>query len=248
MKFKYKIMVVQTDQQKLEDLIGILESSFASVVAAPAKRASATLQNFGPDLIITYYSTADMAGILFFKKLAALADVSLVPTIFIADSQVYDHRLNAYELGAVDFIQRPLDKDKISKKCLGHILQGRAVRPGDKITVGNLTVDLNSKEVRVQNLVISLTTLEYKVLHCLLTSPRPIVTRSEIYQAVWKQDLSSTGRLDTQLYNLKKKLINFDGKIKSVNKVGMRILTNESIFVQELTKLEPPPPSRAPRL
>ena len=105
------------------------------------------------------------------------------------------------------------------------------------VHIGNLSLYPHSESVTIEGQPVTLTQLEYKILYFLLSTPRQVVTRSEIYEYVWGPSLVSSGRLDTQLYNLKKKLTNFNGKIKSVNKVGMRILIAESTFSQEQKKV-----------
>jgi DNA-binding winged helix-turn-helix (wHTH) protein len=79
---------------------------------------------------------------------------------------------------------------------------------------------------------VKLTDLEFKILQYLLVTPRNVITRTEICQHVWGSEMVNTGRLDTQLYNLKKKISAFNGKIKSVNKIGMRILAGDTTFYQ----------------
>jgi DNA-binding response OmpR family regulator len=241
-KSAQKILIVQTERQKLLDVAEILRTSFTRIVTAPEKQAFAVLEEMQPDLIFTDYSVSDMTGILFFRKLLENPVMGLIPTIFVSESRSYDHRLNAFEIGAADFIHRPFGKEEIQQKSLIHIRNRRYILPDQRVAMANLILDPNLAEVRIDGAKIPLTELEYKVLHCLLTTPRQIITRSEIYASVWGKDMTSTGRLDTQLYNLKKKIKKFRGKIKSVNKIGMRILAEESIFFQEGKKLEPPPP------
>jgi DNA-binding response OmpR family regulator len=120
-----------------------------------------------------------------------------------------------------------------------HIKNQRRIADDKSIHISNLSLYPNSESVLISGETVALTQLEYKILHFLLSTPRQVLTRSEIYENVWGPELSSSGRLDTQLYNLKKKLARFNGKIKSVNKVGLRILIAESSFSQEQKKADP---------
>ncbi|MBC7370345.1 MAG: response regulator transcription factor [Bdellovibrionaceae bacterium] len=233
---RYTILVVQTERQKLLDVITSLNTHFPNVVAVSDDRALEMTASLQPDLIVTDYSVSDMAGIVFFKKLITDPVLGLIPTLFVSDSRSYDYRLNAYEIGATDFVSRPLDVIDLCKRSSVHIRNRRILDKEGSVSMGNLELRPKSKEVFIDGKPAALTDLEFRILHCLLTTPRPIITRSEIYKAVWGQDMSDTGRLDTQLYNLKKKIKSFDGKIKSINKIGMRILASESIFFQESKK------------
>lgn len=231
-----KILIIHGKSQVLVDLYPPLKAHCALTISASNFEE---VPDHDFDLIIVDYSVSDMTGILLYKKINQAAKHSLVPAIFVADSKSYDHRLNAFEMGAADFISRPFEKKNLIKKCLLHIKNRRRIAEDKSIHIGNLSLYPGAESVLINGDDIALTHLEYKILHCLLSTPRQVVSRSEIYEQVWGPAFLSSGRLDTQLYNLKKKLVKFNGKIKSVNKVGMRILIAESTFSQEPKKTDP---------
>lgn len=239
-----KILVIHGQQQKLKDVLMPLETQFKTIYTASVL-TDVTETDY--DLILVDYSVTDMTGILLYKQLLHSPNFALIPAIFVADTKSYDHRLNAFEIGASDFLTRPLNFEEMIHKCQVHIQNRRRIAEDQSIHIGNLSFYPNSEAVIVAGKSIPLTQLEYKILHFLLSTPRQVVARSEIYEYVWGPDHSSTGRLDTQLYNLKKKLNEFNGKIKSVNKVGMRILIAESTFSQEQKKTAQQSQSPGPR-
>lgn len=243
-----RILAIQTSRQQLQDACKILQPRCLDLLSVASAQE---IPNLDFDLILVEYAVADMTSVLIYKNLvASLPQQSpwgLAPAIFIADTRTYDHRLNAFEIGAADFIARPLEERDLLKKCGMHIKNRRRFSEDQCVHIGNLSLNPLTQTVKVEQNIVNLTQLEYKILHFLVMSPRPVVTRTEIYEHVWGSPMTSTGRLDTQLYNLKKKIAKFNGKIKSVNKVGMRILMAESTFSQEAKKADPPPPSPGPR-
>jgi DNA-binding response OmpR family regulator len=240
-----KVLVVHSKKQKLNDIAQFIQEHVPQVFSA-SNFDEVTQPDY--DLILVDYSVTDMAGILTYKKMTQLPNYSMIPSIFIAETKAYDHRLNAFEIGAADFLTRPLENQELLSKCTTHIQNRRHIFADQSIHIGNLSLYPDSDCVIINGKSIPLTLLEYKILHFLLSTPRQVVARSEIYEHVWGPDLTSSGRLDTQLYNLKKKLSDFNGKIKSVNKVGMRILIAESTFSQEQKKSGPQSPSPGPHL
>lgn len=241
---KSRILIIHGKNQNLNDLAQDLKTLCAEVHT----QTSPDLAEHPPvDLLLIEYSVLDMTGILFYKKILQSPEFGLIPAIFIADTRSYDHRLNAFEMGAADFISRPIEHKDLLKKCCTHIQNRRRIYDDRSVHIGNLSLYPDTENVVVAGESLTLTQLEYKILYFMLSTPRQVVTRTEIYENVWGQALSSTGRLDTQLYNLKKKLAKFDGKIKSVNKVGMRILTSDSTFSQESKKADPQSPNLGPR-
>lgn len=228
-----KVLIVHGKRQKLSDVHQLIQPHFATIYVAST---FAEISESDYDLILVDYSVTDMTGILLYKQMTKTPNFSLIPSIFVSDTRSYDHRLNAFEIGAADFLTRPIDDQELLGKCHMHIQNRRRILPDESIHIGNLSLYPGNDCAIINGKSVQLTQLEYKILHFLLSTPRQVVARSEIYEHVWGPDQTSSGRLDTQLYNLKKKLSEFNGKIKSVNKVGMRILIAESTFSQESKK------------
>lgn len=240
-----KILVVHGELQHPQDLIQILQTNFNKVTTLSKPQA---LPHDIPDLLVVDYRVHDMTGILLYRNLILRPELSLTPAIFVSHTTSQDHRLNAYELGAADYLTRPLKSSELLKKCHLHFQQQRRILQDHSVHIGNLSLFPETEEVFVAGNPVSLTKYEYKILSYLLSTPRQIVSRSEIYENVWGPNHTSSGRLDTQLYNLKKKLGGFNGKIKSVNKVGMRVLLSDSTFSQEAARPAPQPLPQVPHL
>lgn len=234
-----KLVVIQTEKKKLTDVIEIFRNAGIEANVFPHPPSLDEIRTIDPDLLILDYCVQDMSGILFYKKIAEDPDLYLIPAIFISDSKSYQHRLNAFEMGATDFINRPFAADDLVRKAHMHVQNRKRFNEDKSVEIGNLRLDPQLGKVLVNNQPVSLTQLEYKILHYLLTKPKQVITRTEIYEDIWGKSMTSTGRLDTQLYNLKKKLHEFSGKIKSVNKIGMRVLIEDTTFYPEQKTLEP---------
>jgi DNA-binding response OmpR family regulator len=186
----------------------------------------------GVDLVFLEYSVTDMSGILLFKKMSLLPEFSLIPVIFVSKTKAYDHRVNAFEMGAADFLVAPFNDERVLEMAASQLLNCRRFLPDGSVKIANMQFHPSSRSVWVDGQKVKLTDLEFKILQYLLITPRNVITRTEICQHVWGSEMVNTGRLDTQLYNLKKKISAFNGKIKSVNKIGMRVLAGDTTFYQ----------------
>jgi DNA-binding response OmpR family regulator len=173
-----------------------------------------------------------MSGILLFKKMSLLSNFSLIPVIFVSKTKAYDHRVNAFEMGAADFLTTPFDSERVLEITDSQLKNSRRFLADGTVRIGNMQFHPGSRSVLLDEQKVKLTDLEFKILQYLLITPRNVITRTEICQHVWGDEMVNTGRLDTQLYNLKKKIAAFNGKIKSVNKIGMRVLAGETTFYQ----------------
>lgn len=219
----------------LAEVAHALKPHFNNVILCSDKDSWHHLED-GVDLVYVEYSVTDMSGILFFKKMSSLPQYSLIPTIFVSKTKAYDHRVNAFEVGAADFLSRPFSASRIVEMTTSHLKNRRRIFEDGSVKIGNLQFYPNSHSVVIDEQKVKLTDLEYKILRYLLVTPKNVITRDEICQHVWGDHMVNTGRLDTQLYNLKKKIAAFNGKIKSVNKIGMRVLAGDTTFYQEQRK------------
>jgi DNA-binding response OmpR family regulator len=233
-----KILIVDTSMDKSEpssllaEVRNILIKHVQNVTISSESQSWSHLEG-GADLVYAEYSVTDMKGILFLKKMTADPRYCLIPTIFVSRTKAYDHRVNAFEIGAADFISRPLAEDQVVAMTKSQLENRRRIFENGSVRVGNMFFDPSSHSVLIEGEKIKLTELEFKILRYLLVTPKNVITRDEICNEVWGGVLSTTGRLDTQLYNLKKKISHFNGKIKSVNKIGMRVLAGETTFYRE---------------
>lgn len=227
-EIQLKVLLVENEKCRLNDIFNAFESSFFQVTVIHPETPLSLVEELQPDIVFLEYSISDMSGILFFKKIVSNPKLSQTPTIFVSDSRLHEHRLHCFEIGASGFLSRPITNKKLTKATQAYVNGRKRIQSDETITIGNLLLNPNSNEVRIGDNNILLTKIEFKILHCLLQSTQPVLSRAEICEYVWGENLSNTGRFDTQLYNLKKKLRGFDGVIKSVSKIGLRILVGDT--------------------
>ncbi len=226
--FLQKVLLVQGQSKQLQDVAETLKSSDFDIAFIDPKDSLTKIDEIHPDLIFLQYSISDMSGILFCKSVIENPTYALVPIVFISNSQLREHRLHAFELGAVGYITRPISKIELTNAAKSYTKGRKHIREDRCILIGNLFLNPTLKKVFINDKEVALTAIEFKLLHFLLADKKQIIPKSEIYEHLWGKDVSKTGRLDTQLYNLKKKIYNFNGAIKSVSKIGLRIIVENA--------------------
>src|SRR5437868_4252796 len=123
LKTKSKILILHGNLQGLADLSRVLAEHFSDIFQASRIEDVVPHQTF--DLILVDYSVSDMTGILLYKKINQSAQHSLTPSIFIAETKSYDHRLHAFEMGAADLINHPFENKDVIRKCQLHLKNRR---------------------------------------------------------------------------------------------------------------------------
>ena len=91
------------------------------------------------------------------------------------------------------------------------------------ITVGNLSVQGRSREVKVDDEILDLSPLEYGILILLLTRQNEVVSRNEIMEEVWEDQEKDDRLIDPHLTSLRKKINLFNCEIQTVYGKGYRL-------------------------
>ncbi|MCB5283353.1 response regulator transcription factor [Arthrobacter sp. AL08] len=95
----------------------------------------------------------------------------------------YD-QTDAFDLGADDYLTKPFSFIVLVARIRALVRRGAPVRPVT-LTLGSLTLDPGSRNVRRRGSTIELTAREYGLLHYLMRSHDQVVSKSQILDNVW---------------------------------------------------------------
>lgn len=155
-----------------------------------------------PDLIIADIMLEDGH----FFQLLNEEDLSLtVPYLVISGSDDLETINNAFEADAIDYILKPLNHNEIKAKVERFLnkIEEKSLESSRSLEALNIDfTNFTNKEVRI---IESFNIKEDKTLH-----------RNEIVQIIWKNIAIHPNTLDVHIYNLRKKLKEFDYGIKAI--------------------------------
>jgi two-component system OmpR family response regulator len=149
-----------------------------------------------------------------------------VPVILLTARSALHERVEGLNLGADDYLGKPFYMEELLARI--HAVARRAT--GDQLSlmqVGNLTVNLITREVRVGKEVVDLTVREFSLLELLMRSPGRVFTRTHILEHVWGYDFDpQTNVVDVYVRRLRSKVdVNPEAPlIETVRGVGYRII------------------------
>lgn len=133
-------------------------------------------------------------------------------------------RIDYIKDGVTDFLSKDMEKEEI----LVRIQKGlEKEKDPNRVHLGNLILDKFYFSVSVNDLVLNLTLIEYKLLNYLLNDPFEIKSREEITDYTWNGAHVDKNVLNTHLCNLKSKLKDWDHEIQSVRFKGMKVKKKE---------------------
>ncbi|MDU5467603.1 MAG: response regulator transcription factor [Peptoniphilus harei] len=130
-----------------------------------------------------------MDGITLIMKMREMTNIPII--VLSAKSEVTD-KIVGLNVGADDYITKPFNAVELTARVNSLIrryfsLGASEIKKGD-LKIGRLCISDESKEVRVEDEIVSLTPYEYKILYLLVKNPGRVFSSAEIYERVWEEE------------------------------------------------------------
>ena len=124
--------------------------------------------------------------------------------------------------GADDYISKPVNFSILLLRI--HSLLRRTSEKVENIHYGNIIIDLNSHNVKINNIPIELTRKEFEILVFLIENKNKVLSREEIKNKVWEDNnFTDLRSVDTHIKNLRMKLGENGDMVKTIRGYGYKI-------------------------
>lgn len=208
---KYKILVVEDDDNIQTVVSSLLEVNDYQVISAKSCAAAKTMYvSHIPDLIILDLGLPDSDGTVFLRE---LRQKELTPVIVLSARSEEKEKVKALDLGANDYVTKPFGSAELLARIRSALRSNRfssdeGKLPGGKFTIGDLIIDYDSRRIWVGSEEIKLTQTEYNILAFLSEHCGKVMTYSAIIKAVWREypDEGGIKKLQVNMANIRKKL------------------------------------------
>ena len=145
-----------------------------------------------------------------------------IPVIFITARSAIDDRLKGLTSGAEDYMIKPFDPKELLARV--NIVLRRYDKADKILTLGDLTVNTESNEVKKGEEVIKLTPKEFEMLVLFLRNKNITLYRDKIYEAVWGGETDEETRtVDLHVQRLRKKA-GLKNSLVTVYNIGYKIV------------------------
>lgn len=143
------------------------------------------------------------------------------PVIFITAKGSLEDKIKGLKLGAEDYIVKPFQVGELLARV--EVVLRRYDKGAKQIVIGNVSIDMASRQVFQNGKVIELTMKEYDLLLELVRNKNIALYREQLYEKVWNEPFTGETRtLDSHIQRIRRKL-HWDDKIKTVFRIGYRL-------------------------
>src|SRR5689334_4178102 len=208
--------------------VGLSAHGYQIIEASNGKMALELLGQQPPDLIILDLGLPDMQGHELLRTVRARNDS--VPIVVLSSRDDEAGKVQALDLGADDYVTKPFGMDELlarMRAALRHQLQTHGERP--VFRVGDLSVDLVRRIVKVGDKVVKLSPKEYDLLRVLVQHAGKVLTHKFLLTELWG-DLSDAQYLRVYVRQLRQKLEDDPEKPKYIHTetgIGYRLCAPE---------------------
>ncbi len=141
------------------------------------------------------------------------------PVIILTATDDIDTRIKGLDAGANDFIAKPFNFLELRARLNAQI-RGANLRTSNLLVAGNITMNHQSHEVKVQGSTLNLSKREFVILHKLLEQAGKVVTREQISQVMYGWgDESDSNTVEVYIHSVRKKL-GENLKLRTIRGVG----------------------------
>ncbi|MGA2816616.1 MAG: response regulator transcription factor [Xanthobacteraceae bacterium] len=199
-----RVLVVD-DEPPIRKLLRMgLTAQGYQTLEAPNGKAALELLSQAPDLIILDLGLPDMQGHELLRTIRARNES--VPIVVLSSRGDEAGKVQALDLGADDYVTKPFGMDELLARiraAVRHQLQSHGERP--VFRVGDLSVDLVRRIVKVGDREVKLSPKEYDLLRVLVQHAGKVLTHRFLLGELW-DELTDAQYLRVYVRQLRQKI------------------------------------------
>jgi len=199
-----KVLVID-DEPPIRKLLRMgLSAQGYEILEAPNGKTSLELLVQKPDLVILDLGLPDIQGLELLRMIRARNES--IPVVVLSSRDDEAGKVQALDLGADDYVTKPFGMDELlarMRAALRHQLQTHGERP--IFRVGDLSVDLVRRIVKVHDKDVKLSPKEYDLIRALVQHAGKVLTHKFLLGELW-DDLTDAQYLRVYVRQLRQKI------------------------------------------
>ena len=187
-----QVLVVEDEQDVAELLRYNLNRAGYDVMSAPnGADAVKMARDIVPDVILLDVMVPQLNGWEVCRRLKSDPATQSIPIIMVTGRVEEGDKVLGFELGADDYVTKPFSPRELIARVRAVARRGKSAAAGERklrLRIGDLEIDRERFEVRMNGKPVELTRKEFELLATLVATPGRVFGREELLDLVWGRD------------------------------------------------------------
>jgi DNA-binding response OmpR family regulator len=224
-----ELIAVVDDEKSILELTSIHLKKFGFQVATftTGQEYMEFIDKTTPDVTILDLMLPDMDGMDLCKELRRSPKFDQMSIVILSGRIDESDTILGLELGADDYVKKPFSPKELAVRVKNVLRRRSSSAPQTKneININNkILIDLDKYEVRVDNELVQLTPMEYRILKMLAEKDGNVLKREEILYNLWgNEKIVVDHTVDVHIKHLREKLGKYAKLVKNVRGVGYKL-------------------------
>jgi two-component system OmpR family response regulator len=215
-----RILVVEDDKKIASFIVnGLKQNGYAVDHSTDGEDGLFRAQTIQYDLTIVDLMLPVLDGLKLIQQLRAGGVQT--PVLILSAKASVDDRVKGLQAGGDDYVTKPFAFSELLARVQALIRRASKTPEPTRLTVGDLTLDLVTREVRRGNEAIDLQPREFALLEYLMRHPNRPVTKTMILEHIFDYSFDpQTNVVDVLIHRLRGKVDRDRGMIHTMRGVG----------------------------
>lgn len=205
------VLVVDDDKEIVDSIELYLRNEGINILKAyDGMQALDILVNNDIHLILMDIMMPKLDGI---KATIKIREEKSIPIILVSAKSEDSDKIIGLNIGADDYITKPFNPLELIARVKSQLRRylnwsnNKDVNNSEVLKSGELTLNVNTKEVFVEGESVKLTPIEFKILNLLLANKGQVFSIEHIYERVWKEDnLNADNTVSVHIRRIREKI------------------------------------------
>jgi len=221
-----KILVVDDEKDIVEFIQYNLEKEGFEVITAHNGNEALESIKEKPDLIVLDVMMPGIDGYEVCEKIRLEDKYKSIPILFLTAKTREQDEIHGLELGADDYIPKPVSIQKLIARIKSNIRQSESnvteISNGI-IDVGPIKIDREAYIVYLNDKKLVFPRKEFEIIYYLANKPGKVIPREQLLSSIWGDDVFVGDRtIDVHVRKIREKLDVYSNLIETVKGVGYR--------------------------
>jgi len=216
------VLIIEDDTLTAKQLQKLLKNEkYSADTAFGYSDAKSYIDKNSYAIILLDWNLGDGDGLELLKEIRA-TQIN-VPILMLSANSEIDDRVKVLDSGADDYLCKPYSNIELLAR-MRVLLRKDATEKSSTITIGNVTLNIATHQVLVDDKEINLTAAEFDLLELFMQNQNIVLTRYQLSEHLNKDNyaIKQSNVVDVHIKNLRKKLNNKDF-ILNIRGIGYKI-------------------------